>query len=354
VSTGVLVHVGTSPIPDAELAGASSVEVQERAGEPTTYRLRYASDIEGDDFRLVADGRVAPGSTLTVTVADKDGKPVVLVRGPVVGHQARLMHGGAGSYVEVQGSDRCVELDRAVREQAWTQARASDAVTSIFAEAGLVPDVEGTDAAFSEKTHMLAQRDTDLRFVRRLARRYGYLFWITSAVAGDTAHFRKPKLDGAPAATLSLSSLPPTMRALEVTWDVERPTSTLARGVDLANKATLDGGAPESPLTALGKKGLAALAPGRREALVVAPADTATDLRARSDAALIEASWFVRGRATVLLTDVGVPLRAHTIVQVDGAGMTHSGRWFVSAVRHIIDATGHVMEVELVRNGWGA
>jgi hypothetical protein len=32
--------------------------------------------------------------------------------------------------------------------------------------------------------------------------------------------------------------------------------------------------------------------------------------------------------------------------------MRHSGKWFCASVRHTLDAVGHRMEFELIRNGW--
>ena len=50
--------------------------------------------------------------------------------------------------------------------------------------------------------------------------------------------------------------------------------------------------------------------------------------------------------------NVGIPVRAHTLVNLRGAGSRHSGKYFVAGVRHVIDAAAHTMEITLVRNGW--
>ena len=43
--------------PELALAGAASIEVHERLGGTTTYRIRYPFDIEESDFPLLADVR---------------------------------------------------------------------------------------------------------------------------------------------------------------------------------------------------------------------------------------------------------------------------------------------------------
>jgi len=47
------------------------------------------------------------------------------------------------------------------------------------------------------QTHVGGQRASDLDFVRRLARRNGFLFWVDCDKTGtETAHFRRPNLGG--------------------------------------------------------------------------------------------------------------------------------------------------------------
>src|SRR2546426_9184992 len=89
---------------DHELGGAASVEVYECADEMTTYRLRYAVDIADDDLPLLSDARLSVGSELALVV-DVGGQLSCLVKGPVYGLQIHLVHGGAGSWVDVLGAD---------------------------------------------------------------------------------------------------------------------------------------------------------------------------------------------------------------------------------------------------------
>ena len=46
-------------------------------------------------------------------------------------------------------------------------------------------------------------------------------------------------------------------------------------------------------------------------------------------------------------------LYAFDLLELDGAGSRHSGNYLVAGVRHTIDAGGHRMELELLRNAWG-
>jgi hypothetical protein len=351
MGNAALVKVGGTA--DPALSAATLIEVEERCGQPTSFRLHYQPDVGDRDITLLADRRLGPGSEISIVVA-VGTEQHVLCHGPVHGHRIRLVHGGAGSSLEVCGSDRSIELDREVKIHPWT-GKASAAVSTILGGYGLTNDVEETSTEHEENKHGLVQRDSDLRFIRRLARRYGYLFWLTTDTFGrTTAHFRRPALDGQPAAVLKINRTPPNLATLDLSWDVERATSVVAKQLHLNDKSVLDGGVSTSPLQALGSQPLGSIASGTRSAQVIAPADVAADLTQRAEAILIEEGWFMRASCETSLNALGTVVRAHTVVELQGAGSLHSGKYFVTGVRHLIDASAHVMELELHRNAWGS
>lgn len=339
---------------DADLANASQVEVYESVGAPTTYRIKYDLSIAEGDIPLLVDGRLDPGSELSVLVPVEDVE-YCLVKGPVHGQAVRLEHGGARSSLEVRGSDTTVVMDREAKTVLWTNSTDSDAVSTILSPYGYTPDIEATSSTHEEKKHALVQRDSDLRFVRRLARRNGYLFWVTSDSKGvETAHFRSPPLEGEAEAELVINLDSPSIDSIDIEWDVERPTSVVAAQVDLNNKKEIDGSVSESGLAALGTVALADITGDTRSVQLASPADDSGDLQARGEALLTEAGWFLRATTRTSLETIGKLVRSHTLVEVKGAGSRHSGAYFVTSVRHTLDATAHRMDIELVRNGWGS
>ncbi len=219
----------------------------------------------------------------------------------------------------------------------------------------LSADIDDTSAQHEEKKHTLVQRDTDLRFVRKLARRNGMLFWVDADKDGKlTAHCKRPPLDGDAGPKLRINIDKPNLNALDLAFDVERPTSSIGKQLDLADKGDLDGAVSKSPQKLLGDKGLQDIASGTRTVLVTAPVDDAGDLKARGEGALIEADFFVRARGETYAQALGNVLRAHKLADLQGVGKRHSGPWLVSWVRHQIDRNTHRMEFDLTRNGWGA
>jgi hypothetical protein len=351
---GLGITISVNGAADAELAEASSVEIHERMGEATTFRIRYPVDIRGGDLPVLVDGRLSTGSELSILVK-AGGKLVCLVKGPVSGQQVHLCHGGSGSYVDVLGADTSITMDRENKAAIWADLTDSDAVSTIISQYGLQPDIETTSAGHFEAKHTLVQRETDLFFIRRLGRRNGYLFWITSDENGmETAHFKRPPLSGNPAQELIINLDTPNLDSLDISWDIENPTSAAANQLDLNSKSTIDGGVSASPLAPLGSTPLSAITSETRSLHLAAPADDTGDLQARSEGALIEADFFLRASGRASLNGVGSVLRAHTVVKIRGAGSRHSGNYFCAGVRHVIDPTTHSMEFELLRNAWEA
>ncbi len=340
--------------PDDVVSGAASVEVTERIGQPTGYRIGYNLDIVDGDLPLLAEDKLGADSELSIFVPAGDAT-YCLVKGPVYGQEIHLAHGGAGSMLQVLGADSLIKMDREDKVVAWADVTDSDAVRALLGQFGFVPDVEDTKAGHFELKHTLIQRETDLAFIRRLARRNGFHFWITVDESGaETAHFKRPVLEGEAACDLviNLRDPKPNVGALDICWDVQRPVKAKAAELDLNNKSDITGDVEKSPLAPLGSRTLSEITANPGIVHVRAPVDDSGDLQARSEGALIEAGFFVRATGATTLSALGTVVRAHTLVHLRGAGSRHSGLWYCSAVRHIIDSSEHRMEFELIRNAW--
>jgi phage protein D len=351
---GIVIAAGDQP--DARLSDAAWVEVYERMGEMTKYRIRYDIDVEQGDFPDLKDGSGIDAGSMLAVIAPLNGKNNYLVKGPVTGQKVYFQHGVGGSYVEVEGSDSSIKMARQTQAVVFTDQTDSDAVSQILGSSqyGFTPDVESTKAGHFETKHTLVQRGSDLEFVRRLARRNGCLFWVDCDSSGtETAHFKRPSVNGDAGLNLDINLDTNNLGTLELSWDVERSTSVEASQFNLNDKTVLDGGVASSPLSSLGSQSLNDITGDTRSGHLHAPVDDAGDLKARGEGALIEAAWFVHAAGRTSVSALGDVLRANTIVKLRGVGSRHSGNYYVAAVRHTIDPSAHHMEFELVRNGWG-
>jgi len=328
----------------------SEIEVIERLGESTRFRMRLAVAISDDgDLPMLSDPRIDPGAEVTILVETKAGRDC-LVKGVIDGHEVHLENGGDGSHVDVLGGDRMVEMDRQNKAAIWPDGTASDAVSAICLTYGLIADVEATKAAFAEDKHALVQRGTDLGFVRRLARNNGSLFWITADEMGiETAHFRRPDLEAEPATEISINQGEPG-DPVRIAFDIERPVSAKLAQHDFAATSAILADVQKQPLKALGAKGLETLHTTPPDLHLAAPSDTSADLTARAEGALIEASFFVRASMRTTTASLGSAVRAHTLVTLGGVGKRHGGNYLCAGVTHHIDEAAHVMSIDLVRN----
>ncbi len=334
----------------------SKVEVYEKIDQNTTYKLAFMVDVCSDDIALSLDRDTDPGTILSVVVQTDEGR-TCLVKGPVTQKEAHLQHGGAGSWIHVEGEDTGYNMDQSTTFRVTPSGTDAEIASQLIGRNdNMTPDVEDTpESAHEEENHSLVQREPDLSFIRGLARRNGYHFWITYTEAGlATGHFRSRTLAGEAAANLVVNHENYNIESLRISADTRRPTQTVGRQLNLRNKAVI-GDTVSLDDTSLGAQSISAAAGSNAQTMHLAPTvDDAGAMQARSRGALRDAQWFINATCRTSLGRLCKIVRNHTVVTVQGAGSRHSGRYYVNGVKHTIDAAAHTMELELARNAWGS
>jgi hypothetical protein len=347
-----------------DLASAiSELDVEENVDMPGAFLISLpVNRTSSGDYDLVNDTRLAPLSNVCITAAGSDGKTQCLIDGYVLSQTAHLDTGTTASTVKVWGQDASWLMNMTEQVKEWADVTDGAVANTIFGNYGMTPDSENlTDdsPAHTSDGHSLMQRGTDAQFLRLLARRNGKLFRVfcTDTPGQRTGSFAKPALDGDPAVTLTLNdATAATLDAVDITWDVMRPSATLARQ-ELFTDSDQDGAGgtvSDSGLDALEAQNLAAFAGQAVTSVLTTTVDDGQELTERAQSVLIEAGWFVRCQGTADVGRVGSILRAGTVAQLDAAGSLHSGKYFVWSVRHKITAEKHTMDFVLMRNAVGA
>lgn len=340
--------------PDPTMPQPLSVNVIESVGAWTTYTLNYAFNIEDGDLALLVNDRIDAESELAVRVPNGDGLDI-LVKGPVTQQQIALVTGGDGSTVGVRGADLTVAMARESRVKVWPTTTDAAAAMEVLGGHALTPDVSiSSNVVHDETRNSLVQRESDLNFVRRIARRNGCWFWLSydPLLGVPTAHLKRPPVDEPAMVELVLNGSGRNVEAVNIHWDVERTVAATSMYLDVRTVEDMNGDVERSPLSGLADRSLADIVPSPRKSQLSVPVDDAGDLMSRSEAALIDSAWFVSAMVKVKYSVLKKVLRAHTPVNLIGAGSRHSGKYLVASVSHQIDATDHVMEAELIRNGW--
>jgi hypothetical protein len=353
----------------------SSLVVEQSLDEPSRYTLRIAIDLDPTthQYLTLLDPRLRPGADLAIVVLDLL-IPVCLVQGPIDRLKLHVEAGDKGSYLEVSGGDRRVEMDRQHQTFSWP-GRDTDIASLILLRHKLIPDVAQTTRVHTPLTGMQNQSATDLAFLNKLARRNGFHFWISYEVAGhspvyviaEVGHFAPspPRPDVLPTPLVDVVPGPrleinlgarnlPTMTSIDVEVDLERPTMGLGLRDGEALNVVAPAALPLPPNLPLGPLPLTALTPGVLRDVFLTTAGDPPELQTRIAGALSEAEWFVNASATVTRHSLGGRIvQTHKLLSVVGLGALYSGLYFVTGVTHTIDTKGHSMDVSLARNALG-
>ncbi len=146
-----------------------------------------------------------------------------------------------------------------------------------------------------------------------------------------------------------------TVSAIDISWDVMRPSAVTARQALFTDKDSdgAGGTVTDSGLPPMDQTDLATFSTSPVTALLTTTASDAGTLTQRADSLLREAGWFVRCQGSTDAARLGAILRVGTVAKLDAAGGLHSGNYLVWSVRHHITAEKHEMNFVLVRNALG-
>jgi hypothetical protein len=362
-------------MPDEILRWLVEARVELGLSGAARYALRFEDDLCDGRPRVEGAPEIAANRKLGIFLPEGEGL-VCLAYGPVTDVRSSSTLGGAGSWVEVHGESRLVELDR-VGVQATYTGRASAAAASILQAYGFTPDVQDTLIEYDAQRIQLSQRGTDLAFLEEIARRNNMELWLAYDVAriavtgalrlDETARLRTspsrsqagdvpaPPVLQAPASRRLRINPPrdecPSVTRFEVRIDYEKPTA--ASGFAMG-----EGGAAD--LVAQLVRAAEPLDPGRpvqvegveREALAP-PEVTPQEAFLAQDALVTEQSWFVEVQASASLEQAGFVVLPHEIVEVSHAGPRLSGAYQITSATHVITATDSLVDFTLRANGLG-
>lgn len=366
--------------PDNELTKAvSEVEVRQTIEGPYQFRIRFPIDISDGDLSLVDDRRLKPRKpdTEVAVIAFANDKATCLINGVITKRRFTLMDGGAGSFLEIMGEDRRVQMTREQKFKAW-EGTPAEIAEKILKEYEFETDVKAPEIEFTEDGHTLNQRDDDLNFIQQLAGRHDVQFWVDCKAdtnflgeleIEETAHF-KPSPDR-PVASGGFGlpvPLPPLLgggddcKELKLNagnksnfskWELEASTEAPTRSGSIIrvniDDAALDDDEAEPTIEALGE----IEPPKLKRTKQIVTAGSVEEAQVANQAALNDASWTVSAQAETTVHDLGTVVRPHEILPVSGGGKLNDGDYFIKAVTHVIDPVKHTMTIELLRNALG-
>jgi phage protein D len=265
----------------------------------------------------------------------------------------------ATATVEITGVDASYEMNLHDKRKVWKGTSYEDIARAVIGTYQLQPVVaEPADSSASANVppHPVSQRGTDLAFLRELARRKGYEFFVQ----GGNAYFRPAQLTGSPQKLIAVNfGAQSNCTRFSVDADGTLPTEAEIAFVDpMTGETPQPVVKTESGLPALGARLLsgmrgaagvpqARLVPRRLGCMTQAQAeDYATGVLRRN-------AWCVVATGHLNGLRYGGVLRTRKLVTVKGVGEPHNGTYYVRKVHHQLTARTYDMNFELVRNALG-
>jgi phage protein D len=261
----------------------------------------------------------------------------------------------------LEGHATSVLMNRHAKTRSWTGKSRADVVREVAAEHAF----EGEFADVGEATEPLdvinQTGETDARFLKRLAAREGFEFFVDD----QGFHWRARKQADAPTRVLTWFSDPGAgdILSLDVESDLVRRAGRVeVRGRDPMAKVTIAASANSSTVdrSTLGdvvevvdpENGTTSLLQ-RNATVSVHASAAATPEAAKSES---EARFQQAERETIKLAMqvVGDPtLRAKQVVELRGASSLLSGKYYVTEAKHTISASGYLVDLKLTRDAGG-
>jgi phage protein D len=339
------------------------IQIEENVELPSAFSIKLPLNVtQSGDYDLIVDSRMAPLTNVTLVATAADGQAQCLIDGYLLAQNVHLDTGTSSSTIEIWGQDATWLMNTTEQAKEWADVTDSQVAASIFGNYGFTPDDANSDddsPTYTSDSNTLMQRGTDAQFLRRLAKRTGKIFrvYCTDTPGQRTGTFARPSTSGDPATTLTLNDMnAATVNALDISWDVMRPTATIAMQELVASPDSTGAGGTtsDSGIDPMEAQSLAQFTGTTVTSLLTATVDSAQELTMRAQSVLTEAGWFVRCKGTADVGRLGSILRAGTVAAITTAGSLHSGNYYVWSVRHKITSQQHTMDFVLVRNAMGA
>lgn len=373
---GVILTAGEAlkAMPDSICQWLVEVRVEHELSKPTRFALRFEDDLCDGGSHMEQVPELQPEQTIGIFV-DVAGVIECLVSGPITDIKSAAVLGGAGSWVEIRGEDRRVEMGR-LGVQATYTGKASATARSILHAYGFTADTQETLIEHDGQRAQLSQRGTDLAFLEDIARKNNMEFWLSYSAQrlgperiqlDQTAHLRTsppraqpgdvpqlPVLVAPPERKLRINPPPrecASVNRFEAKIDFEKPTA--ARGFAMNDRgaaeiveqivntaAPVDGERPPQ-------------IDGVQRELIAPPTVSPQEAFLAQDALVSEQSWFVQVECSTSLEQAGFLILPHQIVEVSHAGPRLSGAYQVVKSVHVVNAADHLIDFSLRANGLG-
>jgi hypothetical protein len=351
IAASILIE--NNPAPDLFLA-LLEMEVEEDHRLATVFRIRLSIQLQDDGtWTYLDDSRLQPWAKVEIK-ASIDDNQTSLILGYVTNIDVHIDAEENNSYLEMRGMDRTCLMNLEEKVQDWPKKSDSQIASTIFSNNNLSAQVDDTGVVHDDKVSTIIQRETDIQFLKRLARRNGY----ECVVRGDTGYFVKPALSGQPQPVLAAYFGPDTnMDSFEARIVAARPAKVEMHEIDTIQKTVLDATGTQGKQSQLGKNGVTSFTPpgGATSKMMVRHAISTgqQEMEALCQAISDDAEWFVEANGELDTVVYGNILQTRKLVPIKGVGEMFSGMYYVTNVKHSFNLEHYVQRFKARRNATG-
>jgi hypothetical protein len=312
------------------------------------------------DYGLLLGGGLDPDTRVSLALlVGASLEP--LINGVIYHHQVAPSNEPGMSRLTVTGRDVSVLLDLKEKNEQYKNQPDFVIVNRVlanYATDGVLPPYLVTPTADVplELFRTPRQHETDLAFLRRLAKANGYVFYLEPLTLGVTSAYWGPENRAtAPQPALSVNLGTATnVTGLQFSHDALAPVGSKGSFIEPITKTSL----PIPPLPSLKVPPLALKPTSPRRTTLqrgsarLNPAQAGTSVLAAS----MNAPDSVTGTGELDTVRYGGVLRARRLVGVRGAGFNHDGFYYVVKVVHEIDVLQNkaTQTFTIKREGTGA
>lgn len=344
------------------LAAIQQIEVEDHAQMADMLRLSVAIGVNDSCSQWnVVDEEIFQYLTeirLLVTVGTRT-EPLIAAR--VIETNADFSNQPGQSVYHVVAMDPTVLLNLQQKVKPWPNLSDSTIATAIFTdpdyrEYNFIPIVEATRWQRQETDQLVIQRGTDMQFLRQLAERNGYEYYmeLNPLTQQVEAHFHPPRLNQPPQGVLSVNLGEATnVNRFNPRYEMLRPTTADASGLDADTQQEQPAETDRSQLTELGREATIHRERPRRTLLSRTGHTRTGELQTAVQAVVDRSAWAITAEGELNTVAYGGILRAKRPVEVRGAGKQFSGVYYVEQVTHTFTGDGYTQQFSLSRNALG-
>ncbi len=346
------------PAPYEVTSALKSVEVTNDAEQGDGFQLVFSvGKGPGMEYDLLQGFSVTPYNRVVIGVL-LGVVPEVLIDGVITHHQVAPSNDPGMTTLTVTGRDVSAMLDLEEKNESYPNQPDSVIFARViagYAQYGLIPQpTPTTDVPIMTERIPRQSHETDLKFVQRLARRNGFVFYVEPVTIGvNRAYWGPESRAGVPQPALSMNMGSRTnVNTLHFSQDANAPVGTRGTFVEPITKIAI----PIPPLPSLRIPPLAANLTTPRRTVLMGETANQTPVQAATSAlaAATRAPDAVRGEGEIDTARYGDVLRARRLVGVRGCGLSYDGNYYVRRVTHKIERGKYTQNFTVTREGTGS